>query len=417
VRSWNKAVLLATLILALALYGTPPGRAVAALSTVGGACGFQLGAPFETGALGTFGFEVPVYPANPLQVCQTAATATALLQPAGGGHFTNVANNPLVSPVVLHFNGGPLPLGILWTWSPHCADPPAAGNLSFEVAGQTVFSSAQPPQTCFSDLGGSSHLSLNLIDPQNENVVVGLAATNTGSGYWTVTASGASIQARGSATTSGFLPPLSSPVVGIVANPAGEGYWVAAADGGIFAFGGAPFHGSLGGVHLTAPIVGMAATPDGGGYWLVGADGGVFAFGNAAFFGSLGGVHPTAPIVGMAATATGTGYWLAGADGGVFAFGGAGFHGSLGGVHLAAPVVDIAAAPDGGGYWMGGYDGGVFNFGSASFHGSAGSAPLQAPVVAIAATPTGTGYWLAGADGGIFNYGDATFFGATPLEP
>jgi hypothetical protein len=28
------------------------------------------------------------------------------------------------------------------------------------------------------------------------------------------------------------------------------GYWVAAADGGVFSYGGAPFYGSLGNVHL-----------------------------------------------------------------------------------------------------------------------------------------------------------------------
>jgi hypothetical protein len=33
----------------------------------------------------------------------------------------------------------------------------------------------------------------------------------------------------------------------------------------------------------------MAATPGGGGYWLVASDGGIFAFGDAPFEGSLGG--------------------------------------------------------------------------------------------------------------------------------
>ena len=37
----------------------------AAVSTVGGACGFHLGAPLATGAAGTAGFEFLVYPANP----------------------------------------------------------------------------------------------------------------------------------------------------------------------------------------------------------------------------------------------------------------------------------------------------------------------------------------------------------------
>jgi hypothetical protein len=121
------------------------------------------------------------------------------------------------------------------------------------------------------------------------------------------------------------------------------GYSLAATDGGVFAFGDAAFHGSLGGTHLNAPIVGVASTADGFGYWLAATDGGVFAFGDAAFHGSLGGTHLNAPIVGVAPTADGFGYWLAATDGGVFAFGDAAFHGSLGGTHLNAPVVGVAS--------------------------------------------------------------------------
>jgi hypothetical protein len=64
-----------------------------------------------------------------------------------------------------------------------------------------------------------------------------------------------------------------------------------ASDGGIFAFGDAVFHGSMGGIPLTKPVVGIAATPDGGGYWEVASDGGVFSFGDAVFHGSTGGSH------------------------------------------------------------------------------------------------------------------------------
>ena len=113
----------------------------------------------------------------------------------------------------------------------------------------------------------------------------------------------------------GGAPKLGAPkgqlragLVGIAATPTGKGYWLAAADGGVFAFGDAAFHGSLGSVRLRQPIVGIAATNRGGGYWLVAADGGVFAFGDAPFHGGLGNKHLNQPIVGIAsARAAGTG--------------------------------------------------------------------------------------------------------------
>jgi hypothetical protein len=70
----------------------------------------------------------------------------------------------------------------------------------------------------------------------------------------------------------------------MAADPSG-GYWLVAADGGIFAFGGAGFYGSAGGMVLNRPVVGMASAHTGGGYWLVAADGGIFSY-QAPFYGS-----------------------------------------------------------------------------------------------------------------------------------
>jgi hypothetical protein len=56
-----------------------------------------------------------------------------------------------------------------------------------------------------------------------------------------------------------------------------------ATDGGIFSFGDAPFHGSLGGQALGSPVVGMASDPATGGYWLVQQDGTVTAEGAPSF--------------------------------------------------------------------------------------------------------------------------------------
>ena len=181
----------------------------------------------------------------------------------------------------------------------------------------------------------------------------------------------------GGGNGNGQIDPLEEQLV--LPASSSQGLTVSGSDGGVFTFGDAPFHGSLGGTHLNAPIVGMADTPDGGGYWLVARDGGVFTFGDAGFYGALGGTHLNAPIVGMATTPDGGGYWLVGSDGGVFSGGDATFYGSLGGTHLNAPIVGMAATPDGGGYWLVASDGGVFTFGDATLRGRPRRHPPQRP--------------------------------------
>ena len=124
---------------------------------------------------------------------------------------------------------------------------------------------------------------------------------------------------------------LKQPIVGMAPSRTGSGYWLAAADGGIFAFGDAKFHGSLGKLHLNQPIVGIAPTPDG----------------TRLLARRLRRRHlhvrrrevprrprQQAPATSRSsawrATRTGAGYWLVAADGGIFTFGDAKFHGSLG---------------------------------------------------------------------------------------
>jgi SpoIID/LytB domain protein len=192
------------------------------------------------------------------------------------------------------------------------------------------------------------------------------------------------------------------------------GYWMAAADGGIFSFGNATYHGSMGGRRLNEPIVGMAATSNHQGYWLVASDGGMFSFGDAKYRGSMGGRRLNEPIVGMAATPDGGGYWLVASDGGIFSFGDAKYHGSMGGRHLNKPIVGMAATPDGGGYWLVASDGGIFSFGDAKFYGSTGDKTLNRPIEGMARNVVGTGYWLVAQDGGIFSFGTAKYQGSLP---
>jgi hypothetical protein len=198
----------------------------------------------------------------------------------------------------------------------------------------------------------------------------------------------------------------------VPAAPAATGYWLVASDGGIFAFGAAGFHGSMGGAPLNRPMVGMASTLSGRGYWTVATDGGIFSFGDATFFGSTGAIRLNQPIVGMAATPTGAGYWLVASDGGIFAFGDAGFFGSTGSIRLNRPIVGMAPTPSGLGYWLVASDGGIFAFGDARFFGSTGSIRLVQPITAMAPSPSGLGYYLIAADGGVFAFGDAPFRGS-----
>ena len=182
-----------------------------------------------------------------------------------------------------------------------------------------------------------------------------------------------------------------------------------ASDGGIFAFGDAPFYGSMGGQHLNQPIVGMAATPDGGGYWLVAADGGIFSFGDAHFFGSTGNIQLNKPIVGMTADPERAGLLV--------------HRLRRRGVRLRRrPVLRLAGqrppeparsspsppTADGGGYWFANNNGAVTAYGDATYWGSAPQV-LNRPVVGMAQA-TGTGNFTGSSyPSGSFGYDISNF--------
>jgi hypothetical protein len=203
---------------------------------------------------------------------------------------------------------------------------------------------------------------------------------------------------------------------------ASHGYWLVGSDGGIFSFGTAAFHGSMGATPLQRPVVAITPTLTGNGYWLVASDGGIFSFGDSSYYGSLPqlGFHPfasgqtqslNAPIVGMVPTFTGRGYFMVASDGGVFAFGDAKFKGSCPGIGGCTGAA-VAVMPDrtGDGYWLVTSLGDVYAFGDAPYYG--GPTPSTVPVVDAVATPDGHGYWLLYANGVVDNFGDATNFGA-----
>ncbi len=197
-----------------------------------------------------------------------------------------------------------------------------------------------------------------------------------------------STQAVSGAVGTSFATLRSSPLTstGPIRAAPTSGYLQVASDGGIFAFGDAAFHGSMGGRRLNQPVVGMASTPDGQGYWEVASDGGIFAFGDSKYYGSKARGRLRSPVVGVASTPDGKGYWEVAGNGRVYAFGDATFHGSMGGRTLSRPVVGMASTSDGRGYWEVASDGGIFAFGDAAFHGSMGGIRLNRPVVGVAST-------------------------------
>jgi hypothetical protein len=82
------------------------------------------------------------------------------------------------------------------------------------------------------------------------------------------------------------IVPAPSLPVALVACAIG-GYWIVTAEGGTYAFGEAPFLGSLGGIPISAPIVFGSSTPSGEGLYLLGRDGAVYAWGDAKYAGRL----------------------------------------------------------------------------------------------------------------------------------
>jgi hypothetical protein len=235
--------------------------------------------------------------------------------------------------------------------------------------------------------------------------------------YWLVASDGG-IFAFGGApyfgSTGGMV--LNKPIVGMTSTSPTDksGYWLVASDGGIFSYGDAQFYGSTGSIRLNKPVVGMASTPSGHGYWLVASDGGIFSYGDAQFYGSTGSIRLNQPVVGMAATPSGHGYWLVAADGGIFSYGDAMFHGSTGSLVLNKPIVGMMPGPSGGGYFLVASDGGLFSFGTTNFYGSLGGVPLKHPIVSATVTPDFGGYWMTDSAGVVSNFGNAKYYGSAP---
>ena len=163
-------------------------------------------------------------------------------------------------------------------------------------------------------------------------------------GYWLVASDGG-IFAFGNAQFYGSMggQPLNQPIVGMAATPDGGGLLAGRLRRRDLRLRQRPVLRLDRRITLNEPIVGMTPTADGQGYWFTASDGGVFAYGDAPFDGSLGGVPQSRPIVAMASDSLGNGYWFTNSNGAVSAFGTATYWGSAPQV-LNRPVVGMTEA-------------------------------------------------------------------------
>ena len=242
------------------------------------------------------------------------------------------------------------------------------------------------------------------------------ASRGGATGYYVLGSDGA-IFAYGNAPYAGSVPDVGLRIDAVLMTltPTQNGYWIAGRDGGIFSFGDAAYYGSVPGLRLPAAVtaIDLKPTPSGKGYWILGADGGIFSFGDAKFFGSLPGVGVRNRAVRLVPTVTGNGYWILGADGGIFSFGDARFFGSVPGVGVRATGISMARNINGNGYWILGADGGILSFGDAPFYGSVPGMALCGSVtgVQLSPTPGGAGYYVVSDRGRVFAFGDAPHLG------
>jgi hypothetical protein len=241
------------------------------------------------------------------------------------------------------------------------------------------------------------------------------ASTTGGAGSGASTTGGAG---SGASTTGGAGPSSSSPSAASLAGRR-PGYWLVAGDGGVFAFGAAPYGGSVAAVFAgtkTAGVTGVARAIRG--YWLVTASGGVFPLGGAPYLGSVASLNLSAgssPTISP--SPAGTGYYIVAPWGDVFAFGAARFEGSCDRARCGeSPVVALVPDASGRGYWLVFANCKVVSFGdAAALSNAACRDAAQAPQARVAGAgraPDGRGFWVLLSDGRIYAVGDAVSFGS-----
>jgi len=173
-----------------------------------------------------------------------------------------------------------------WSYYPSSAGAPQTTDPdSTSVVIQALVAMGQSPITPTFVHGSSNPVTTLLSFQLPSGAGAGAFESSYASGNADITAT---VQATPAIAGQSFAFPIGMP---------SSSYWLVGADGGVFAFGNAAFHGSMGGTVLNQPIVGIAATADGAGYWEVASDGGVFAFGDAGFAGSA----PDSSVVGVVA--------------------------------------------------------------------------------------------------------------------
>ena len=395
--------------------------------------GYEIAFQSNTGSLYAVGDDG----SSNLNLGMMAGTSPSIAQVSGGYEIAFQANTGslIVVGALGDTNTG---LGVMSDTSPGISGGSLAAGIGgsapsitstssttfiMDGAGSFTVTATGTPSPSFSE-SGALPPGVTFTDNGNGTAAISGTSTQPGTYPFTITASnGVAPDATQEFTLT--MNPASAPAPVTSSSTTSDGYWLVGSDGGIFSFGSATFHGSMGGIKLQRPVVGIVPTADRGGYWLDASDGGVFSFGDTDYYGSIPGLglHPAgsglpnslnAPIVGMVASHDQGGYFMVASDGGVFAFGDAHFAGSCPGIGGCSGAA-VAVMPDasGNGYWLVTATGHVYAFGDAQNYGAPG--PQASAITSAVASPDGNGYYIVDGAGQVFTYGDAVSQGNVPV--
>ena len=257
------------------------------------------------------------------------------------------------------------------------------------------------------------------IEPSS--VVVAIARTPSGHGYWLMNAEG-QVFPFGDALSFSLLnafPEGDRPYVSLVAAQNGKGLWALAAGGKVNSLGRVPSVASgcpcEGICDCDTDPKGLVGLRDGNGLWVLLDNGQVETLGRVPHLGDFPPPPSGDTYIGMVATPSGRGLWAVTRGGRLSRLGRV--SGSIadcpgsGCCDDEGPCQGLVGTSNGSGLWVLGADGHVDALGRAPVLGNMPPPLAGDGYTSMVATPSGHGLWAVTEGGQVGTVGDAVFLG------